>query len=354
MGKNYYTALYNYFQGRLHRMRIEKLMPKLLVSVFLKTCLKKSLPFCKLLCLFLIITLAARSSSPEDTTLVKIREGLNKLTVIEGNNKVYECHFKFMSRGRIVRNLPLIAKRQGDLALLTWDKYLGCLGPEIMFGVEKGTGEKEWLLRQSDRQNPSETFKIFLGNKSPAVYPLTGLGHAKPLLAVLDDPSFRATSTSVHPNGLIDLGFEMKIPDPQNSKFLDPMTGVMTVSPKHHFAIVKWEETTINSRVAFPIKITLVREFAGEPSDMYCKLIRYEILNGATGEVFDTETFEFLPPRKTLLDPAEFTPAYYTIPTPSDAPEDQPSRWRWWTTVGGICLVGSIGLGWFAKRLAAN
>lgn len=223
-----------------------------------------------------------------------------------------------------------------------------------MFGVEKGTGEKEWLLRQSDRQNPSETFKIFLGNKSQAVYPLTGLGHAKPLLAVLDDPSFRATSTSVHPNGLIDLGFEMKIPDPQNSEILWPMTGIMTVSPKHHFAIVKWEDTVKSPRVAFPVKHTLVREFAGEPSDMYCKLIRYEILNGATEEVFDTATFKFLPAGKTLLDPAEFTLAYYTIPAPSDAPEDQPSRWRWWTTVGGICLVGSIGLGWFAKRRTAN
>ena len=334
-------------------MRIEKLMPKLLVLVFLKTCLGKSLSISKLLCLFLIITLAARSSSPADT-LVKIREGLKRLTVIECNNKVYECHFKFVSRGSILRNHPLIAKRQGELALLTWDKYLGCLGPGIMFALEKGTGEKEWLLRQFDRQNPSESFINFLRNKSPAVYPLTGLGHAKPLLAVLDDPSFRATSTTVHPNGLIDLGFEMKKPDPLNSKILDPMTGIMTVSPKHHFAIVKWEQTTINSRVAFPIKITLVREFAGEPSDMYCKLIRYEILNGTTGEVADTETFEFLPPGKTLLDPAEFTLAYYTIPTPSDAPEDQPSRWRWWTTVGGICLVGSIGLGWFAKRRAAN
>ena len=334
-------------------MPIKKLMPKLLVSVFLKTCLRKSLSFSKLLCLFLIITLAARSSSPEDT-LTKIRNGLNRLTVIEGNNKVYECHFKNVDRGRIVRNHPLIAKRKGDLALLTWDKYLGCLGPEIMFGVEKGTGEKEWLLRQSDRQNPSETFKIFLGNKGPAVYPLTGIGHAKTLLAVLDDPSFRATSTTVHPNGLIDLGFEMKIPDPQNSKILDPMTGVMTVSPKHHFAIVKWEGTTIRSRFPFPLKNTLIREFAGEPGEMYCKLIRNEMAYGATAEVYITETFEFLPPGKTLLDPAEFTPAYYTIPTPSDAPEDQPSRWRWWTTVGGICLVGSIGLGWFAKHRAVH
>ncbi len=330
-------------------MRIKKLMPKLLVSVFLKTCLRKSLPFCKLLCLFFIITLAARSSSPEDT-LTKIRNGLNRLTVIEGNNKVYECHFKYVSRGSISRNHPLIAKRKGNFALLTWDKYLGCLGPEIMFGVEKGTREKEWLLRQSDRQNPSGTFKTFLGNKGPAVYPLTGLGHAKTLLAVLDDPSFRATSTTVHPNGLLDLGFEMKYPDPMNSEILWPMTGIMTVSSKHHFAIVKWEDTVKSHRVAFPVKHTLVREFAGEPSDMYCKLIRYEILNGATEEVFDTATFEFLPPGKTLLDPAEFTLAFYNIPTPSDAPEDQPSGWPWWAIVGGICLVGSVGLGWLARR----
>jgi len=302
---------------------------------------------------FLLLSLALGAVSAESPIAVvaKIRSGLKELSAIENATPVYKCHYKLTSKGEVIREDDLIIKQKNKSLLISVRNNLFLLSNDFFVCLEKSSKQGEWVLVKASRTNPVGLFKNSLGFMASAAHPLICTFSGETLMEILDDPTFQAKSVSDRQDGLIELGFHREVPSKDGSPKL-PLSGVMVLSPKNHFAVTQWQQTLIDPKiVSYPYQSQFTRQMVEETGSLRCKRIHAVALNGSTGEELSSETLEFYPLTASPLDPAELTLAYYNIALPNEAPEDNLGTWwGWYVLVAGIFLTVSFGFWRLAGR----
>jgi len=301
--------------------------------------------------LFAIVCIG-RSETPGEV-IAQLRIGQAKLRAQEIRDQVYECNYKLVSRDSVLRNTKLISKRYNKSVIFIMGDILACFNGDYFFAVEKGKNANEWILRQFNRSGSNNIFRGSVGMKGFSIFPLTCALEMDTISEILDDPTFRANTTSVGAEGMIKLGFSREM-SMANSEVPIQQSGIMTISPKNDYAITKWEQTIVSPRVPYPIRSVYTREIVGESGSIRCKSIRLSIINDSTGKVETEHVFQFVPVSNPSLSPKEFTLEHYGIPIPNEAPEDQPKDFLWWGIFGFTCLGGSFGFWWLARRRSSD
>ncbi len=302
---------------------------------------------------FLLFFLALGTVSAESPRAVvaKIHAGLKELSAVEIATPVYKCHYKLTSKGNVLREDDLIIKQKNKSLLISLKNNLFLLSNDFFVVLEKSSKQGEWVLVKASRTNPVGLFKNSLGFMASAAHPLICTFSGETLLEVLNDPTFQAKSVSDRQDGQIELGFQREVPSKDGSPNL-PLSGVMVLSPKNHFAVTQWKQTLIDPRiVSYPYQSQFTRQMVGETDSLRCQRIHAVALNGSTGEELSSETLEFYPLPASPLDPAELTLAYYNIALPNETPEDNLGTWwGWYVLLAGIFLTVSFGFWCLAGR----
>jgi len=310
--------------------------------------LRKINAIVKAICAAILVAVgyvSVKADSPE-SVVAKMRSGLADLSGIENAALAYKCRYKLVSKGEPLSESSFTVKRSGKSLLVVMGNSLMLLTEEVLVCLEKKPGSSDWALARFSRSNPSEMFKKNIGNLGPVVYPMTSTFAEENVSVFFDNSKSSVMSSLARDDGAIELAFSRKemISEGETEP---PSEGTMLVSPKNFFAITRIQQTTavVDPKTGpYAFQSVLVRKITGEADSTQCQKIERFAINGSTGEEISRETFEFQPMPGTALDPAEFTVAYYNVPVPKAAPEDNPTPWwgRWYIPTGFLLLIGAI------------
>lgn len=291
-----------------------------------------------------------------DETVRAIRAGLPKLEAAEQSFTRYKYREQSSKNGQKLETSILAVRRSaaGEMLLSIGRLRIG-LNSEAMFGVERPKPKGEWVVLQYQRTKPVETFRDTLKDRWAAFTPLTGIALNQSLSELLDRPTFRATSAKLNPDGLVELSYTSEVPNGSKEPFHE--VGSLIVSPRQHYVVLEATHTVLDPPPAAPkVRAKFVRTVDDLGSVLRCRTLSYIGTDEKTGRELARDICEYTDYSTEPVDPAEFTLAYYQLPTPMIAPEDiPPSRWPWWVAGGGALCVGlSLVFRWLARRRAST
>ncbi len=305
--------------------------------------MKKIKSFVKII--FFVILFAVDFTSVKAQTIKdyvsKIRSGVSELSSIENVGGIYKCRYKLTSKGSQIKDNEIVIKRNGNAILFSMGRSVVLINNDYIACIEQKTNQKDWVLVSFDRSDIYVKFRKITKEMGNSIHPLICVFNGETIKEVIDDPTFLVTSATAIEDGLIKLEYKRNDYNP-DGKTRQPWTGVMVVSPKNHYAVVRLRQTIpdFDSRGGtYLLQSQFDRKMIGESESLRCEKIQTVALNGSSGEELSKSVLEFHQLPGAAADPAEFDLAYYNIPLPNDAPEDRPGVWWGWYIAGGILLL---------------
>ena len=304
--------------------------------------------------LFVCLLLSHRGSAedlPANQVVKDLLSGTARLQAAEIRQSTWECIPVYIRGGGKPGSGTYLVKYLGASVLVnaaqtTKSEHYRTINSGVeTFSMESKTSGRTWVLRNYQKRKPDDAKPLTTGDDQFVICPLTAVSDHSTILQLLDKESFTATRARRVAKNRIELDYDL--PD-GTAKGL----GTLTLDPDLDWLVIRSTNTTTSPGGASG-HTAFSRDAVRDGDRIQVKSISYEAEVKGKPQYGSKSTYTFKLLAPETVDPAEFTLEYYNLSAPESvvAYEDRPKfNWILWGSVGAICIVLSLGLGWIEHR----